>query len=203
MSPPASISVFIPLTLRRRNGRPRIVPPADMMPSNDSGVDPHVLRAIARAWSWRRRLENGTASTIADIAQGEGVTERRRAPSRPDVDELRIGTDGPLTTELRLARTSALVRDREVPLVFTAPPASAKMAPYANVLLDILSGGHTLSVSAGEEEEAWRILDPLVQAWRADDTPPPSYTAGTVGPPRLEYWPAKLSSVGIRRDGES
>jgi hypothetical protein len=77
MNAPASMSVFIPLTRRMRNGRPRIMPPAELMgASNDSGVDPHVLRAIARAWSWRRRLESGEASTILDIAQVEGVTDR-------------------------------------------------------------------------------------------------------------------------------
>ena len=37
-----------------RNGRPKILPPTNMMPANDGGVDPHVLKAIARAWSWRR-----------------------------------------------------------------------------------------------------------------------------------------------------
>ena len=76
MNAPASMSVFIPLTARRRNGRPRIMPPPEMVPTQDSGVDPHVLRAIARAWSWRRKLESGAASTILDIAQAEGVTER-------------------------------------------------------------------------------------------------------------------------------
>jgi hypothetical protein len=38
--------VFIPLTIRKRNGRPKILPPADMIPTNDGGVDPHVLKAI-------------------------------------------------------------------------------------------------------------------------------------------------------------
>jgi hypothetical protein len=76
MNAPSSMSVFIPLTMRMRNGRPRIVPPAEVAPSSDSSVDPHVLRALARAWSWRRKLESGEASTILDIAQAEGVTDR-------------------------------------------------------------------------------------------------------------------------------
>ena len=50
-----SPKVFIPLTIRKRNGRPKILPPADMIPTNDGGVDPHVLKAIAKAWSWRRK----------------------------------------------------------------------------------------------------------------------------------------------------
>jgi hypothetical protein len=66
--------VFIPLTIRKRNGRPKILPPADMMPASDGGVDPHVLKAIAKAWSWRRKLESGAVGTISDIAQAEGVT---------------------------------------------------------------------------------------------------------------------------------
>jgi hypothetical protein len=76
MSAPASMTVFIPLTIRKRNGRPKIVPPAQMVPASDGGVDPHVLRAIARAWGWRRKLESGEASTILDIAQAEDVTDR-------------------------------------------------------------------------------------------------------------------------------
>lgn len=77
MSAPASMTVFIPLAIRKRNGRPKIVPPAEMVSaSNNGGVDPHVLRAVARAWSWRRKLETGEVSTILDIAQADDVTDR-------------------------------------------------------------------------------------------------------------------------------
>ena len=76
MSVPTTMRVFIPLTIRKRNGRPKIMPPADMTPANDGGVDPHVLKAIARAWSWRRKLESGAAATIQDIAQAEDVSDR-------------------------------------------------------------------------------------------------------------------------------
>jgi len=67
MSAPTTMRVFIPLTIRKRNGRPKIVPPADVVPDT-GGVDPHVLKAIAKAWSWRRKLESGAAATLADIA---------------------------------------------------------------------------------------------------------------------------------------
>ena len=48
----------------------------DMMPTNDGGVDPHVLKAIAKAWSWRRKLESGAVGTISDIAQAEDLSDR-------------------------------------------------------------------------------------------------------------------------------
>ncbi|MFQ3895465.1 hypothetical protein [Sphingobium sp. R-7] len=75
MSAPTTMRVFIPLTIRKRNGRPRIVPPADIVPDT-GGVDPHVLKAIAKAWSWRRKLEAGVIATIQDIADAEGISDR-------------------------------------------------------------------------------------------------------------------------------
>ena len=75
-STPDTIRVFIPLTIRRRNGRPRILPPANMEPAERRSQDPHVLRAIACAWSWRRKIETGEVATIRDIAMAGKVSER-------------------------------------------------------------------------------------------------------------------------------
>jgi hypothetical protein len=38
--------------------------------------DLHVLRAIACAWGWRRKIEIGEFATIRDIAIAEKVSER-------------------------------------------------------------------------------------------------------------------------------
>ena len=51
------------------------MPPADIVPDT-GGVDPHVLKAIAKAWSWRRKLERGDAATIQDIADAEDISDR-------------------------------------------------------------------------------------------------------------------------------
>lgn len=88
-----TIRVVIPLTIRKRNGRPKILPPDDLTLRDGRAQDPHVLRAIARAWSWRRQLETGAASTILDIAAFEKVSDRfvgrmmRLAWLAPDVLE--------------------------------------------------------------------------------------------------------------------
>lgn len=88
-----TIRVVIPLTIRKKNGRPRILPPPDQVPAEARKQDAHVLRAIARAWSWRRRLERGEATTLQDIAIVEKVTDRfvsrimRLAYLSPDVLE--------------------------------------------------------------------------------------------------------------------
>lgn len=73
---PTTMRIIIPLTVRRRNGRPRIQPPASYIPVNDGGTDPHVLRAIAQAWSWRRKLESGEVATIEDMSRLAKVTHR-------------------------------------------------------------------------------------------------------------------------------
>lgn len=71
-----TIRVLIPLKVRRKNGRPKILPPADYRPSEDRAPDPHVLRAIGRAWGWRRRMEAGEFSTVHDLAKAVGLAER-------------------------------------------------------------------------------------------------------------------------------
>jgi len=74
--PNDTIRIVIPLTIRKRNGRPKILPPDEVMDRDGQSQDPHVLRAIARAWNWRRQLESGAASTIQDIAAAEKVSDR-------------------------------------------------------------------------------------------------------------------------------
>lgn len=70
---PSTIRVFIPLTFKKRNGRPKILPPANVEALTARRQDPHVLRAIGRAWGWRRKLERGEVSTLAEIAKAEDL----------------------------------------------------------------------------------------------------------------------------------
>ena len=73
---PSTIRVVIPLKLKHRNGRPRIVPPDNSDAVEPDAQEPHLLRAIARAWDWRRQLERGDVTTIHDIAAVEKVSDR-------------------------------------------------------------------------------------------------------------------------------
>jgi len=75
-NPSDTLRVVIPLAIRRRNGRPRILPPEDVAARQARVQDPHILKALGRAWAWRRRLESGEVATAGDLAKLEGVTER-------------------------------------------------------------------------------------------------------------------------------
>ena len=69
-------TLFIPLEIKRKNGRPRIVASTTGPHFQSRIQDPHILKALGRAWSWRRKLESGEATTIHDIAKAENVTDR-------------------------------------------------------------------------------------------------------------------------------
>ena len=71
-----TIRVLIPLKVRKKNGRPKILPPADYRPSEDQSQDPHILRAIGRAWGWRRRMDAGEFATIQELAEAVRLAER-------------------------------------------------------------------------------------------------------------------------------
>jgi hypothetical protein len=75
-NPPNTIRVVIPLTIRKRKGRPKILPPENVDAAEAPAQDPRLSRAIGRAWGWRRRLETGEVATIRDIAVAEKVSER-------------------------------------------------------------------------------------------------------------------------------
>ena len=62
--------------------------------------------------------------------------------------------------------------------------APQEMSAYARLLLDILEGDNTLSIRADEAEEAWRIMTPILEAWRADEVPMQTYAAGSEFEPK-------------------
>ncbi len=76
MTTPDTIRIFVPLEYRRRNGRTQILPPENRLDAEDRQQDPDILRALARAWEWRRKLETGEANTVSDLAADAGLSDR-------------------------------------------------------------------------------------------------------------------------------
>jgi hypothetical protein len=127
MSAPTTMRVFIPLTIRKRNGRPKILPPADMISANDGGVDPHVLKAIAKAWSWRRKLESGAFCTMSDVAEAENVTP-------PYVGRmLKLAYLAPMVLEkLLIARVPPMVSVKDLALAAGLPWAKQEAVLFSS-----------------------------------------------------------------------
>ena len=100
-------TLFIPLELKRKNGRPRIVASTTEPHIQSRIQDPHVLKALGRAWAWRRKLESGEAATIHDIAKAENVTDRfvsrmmRLAYLSPDILEKLVILQEPCAVSIK------------------------------------------------------------------------------------------------------
>jgi glucose-6-phosphate 1-dehydrogenase len=60
--------------------------------------------------------------------------------------------------------------------------APGELPPYGEVLSGILGDDPTLSVRADEVEECWRIVTPVLAAWKNNDVPIDEYPAGSAGP---------------------
>ncbi|MEO6943266.1 MAG: glucose-6-phosphate dehydrogenase [Lacisediminihabitans sp.] len=60
--------------------------------------------------------------------------------------------------------------------------AAGELAPYGEVLSGILAADPTLSVRADAVEECWRIIAPILAAWKKGAVPMEEYRAGSDGP---------------------
>ncbi|GAA1388461.1 glucose-6-phosphate dehydrogenase [Luteococcus peritonei] len=72
-------------------------------------------------------------------------------------------------------------RDLEDSVLFTELGSSA-IRPYGEILQGILDGDPLLSVRGDIAEECWRIVGPVVQAWKEGEVPLDEYRAGSSGP---------------------
>ena len=76
-----SVTVSVPLTIRRRGGRKQIIGPdgaVARLGECGAGVvpvhgDPALIKALARGFRWRRMLEEGRYASIRELAIAEKV----------------------------------------------------------------------------------------------------------------------------------
>ena len=78
---------------------------------------------------------------------------------------------------------------RSVTMDFTYGSAFSVDSPdaYETLILDALQGDASLFTRADEVEEAWSIVDPIIDSWASGSAPTfPNYDAGTWGPPEAD-----------------
>ena len=68
-----------------------------------------------------------------------------------------------------------------------------RVGAYERLLLDAIAGRLNLFVRSDEQEQAWRWVGPVLDAWATDGEGPRPYNAGSWGPP--------ASSALVARDG--
>ena len=111
--------------LSKEDRGPKIMPPADYLTSADQAQNPHIPRAIGRAWAWRRRMEAGEFATIQELAEAVGLAERhvsrqlRLAYLAPEVlKRLTCGREASAATLQQLIESALLAWQEQEVRVF-------------------------------------------------------------------------------------
>ena len=69
-----TLVVRIPMRFQRRGGRKRIVAPAGARSANSKPQpDGTRFKALARAWRWRRLLDEGQFASVRELAEAERI----------------------------------------------------------------------------------------------------------------------------------
>ena len=68
---PETVTVHIPFRLVKRGGRKEMQMPSGA--SSQRKIDNTLVKAVARAFRWKRMLESGEFTTIAELAEREGI----------------------------------------------------------------------------------------------------------------------------------
>jgi glucose-6-phosphate 1-dehydrogenase len=89
-----------------------------------------------------------------------------------------------MTIKLAAKAPGTGMRIEPVTLQFQYGPAFTSESPdaYERLMLDAMRGDATLFTRNDEVEAQWRICDPLVSRWSADQAALPEYPAGSQGP---------------------
>ncbi len=106
----------------------------------------------------------------------------------PNTTVVRIQPDEGIEVSFAAKVPGAPFRVKTVDLDFSYRDAFAEEPPeaYQRVLHDALVGDATLFLRADEVEQSWRVVMPLVDAFRHEALPLYSYPAGTWGPPEAD-----------------
>jgi hypothetical protein len=103
---PDTVTLHVPFRVVKRGGRKEMHPPEGA--AQPRGTDNTLVKALARAFRWKRMLESGEFVTIAELAEREGIAPSymtrvlRLTLLAPDIVEAILdGRQGP---EVTLAR---------------------------------------------------------------------------------------------------
>jgi glucose-6-phosphate 1-dehydrogenase len=102
--------------------------------------------------------------------RGQALPERLRLEMSPDRMALEMNVNGP---------GDPLVLDR---VALDTDLSPGRLPAYGEVLAGVLDGDPLLSVRGDTAEDCWRIVDPVLQAWRDGEVLMDEYAAGSDGP---------------------
>ena len=164
--------------------------------ARDSSTATYVaMRLRVNNWRWSGvpivvRTGKRLPKRVTEVAiQFQGVPHLpfRAADARglqPNTMVLHIQPDEGISLGFGAKVPGQAFKVRSVSMDFSYGAAFVEEAPdaYERLLLDAMVGDPTLFIRTDEVEQAWRIVDPVLQVWEQDDAPLAFYPAGTWGP---------------------
>ncbi|MEO7126788.1 MAG: glucose-6-phosphate dehydrogenase [Nakamurella sp.] len=166
---------------------------------DEDGIDParmtETLAEVTLAvdtWRWAGvpfRIRSGKA---IGTPRKQAIITFKPAPRLPhgfsgggEPNQIVIGF-GPDTMDIRLN-----VNGPGNPLAIDSTTLHSEFGPgtmptYGEVLLGVLEADPSLSVRGDTAEDCWRIVEPVLDAWRSNRVPLQEYPAGSCGP---DGWP--------------
>ena len=106
--------------------------------------------------------------------------------ARPNLLTLRIQPDEGISLHFATKRPSMhmVVEDSELDFNYAENYDGTLPEAYERLLMDVMRGDATLFMRSDEVEAAWRIMDPILQAWQERNTRIPLhfYSPGSWGP---------------------
>ena len=64
---------LVPLTIKRRQNRKLLIPPAPEIADRIGGFDVPMIKTLGKAFYWKRLIDDGTYSTTTDLAHAMKV----------------------------------------------------------------------------------------------------------------------------------
>ena len=124
---PETVTLHVPFRVVKRGGRKEMqVPEGGAQPR---GADNTLVKALARAFRWKRKLESGEFATMTDLAEREGIAPSyltrvlRLTLLAPDIVEAILdGTHGPEVTLARVLEPFPVGWSDQPPSLHTRRP---------------------------------------------------------------------------------
>jgi glucose-6-phosphate 1-dehydrogenase len=163
------------------------------------------LRAEIQNWRWAGvpfylRTGKRLAARDAQIVVNFRPTPHSIFPGVNQPNKLVINLQPEDGLKLHLlaakgARQHEALSPVSLDLDFDKAFAENRVGGYERLLLDALAGKLNLFVRSDEQEQAWRWVEPILDAWSQDSAGPRPYAAGTWGP--------AAASALVARDGHA
>ena len=95
---PETVTLHVPFRVVKRGGRKEMILPEGA--ARPSRTDNTLIKALARAFRWKRMLESGECTTVKDLAEREGIAFSymtrvlRLSLLAPEIVEQILASDG-------------------------------------------------------------------------------------------------------------